>query len=92
LQLHLNGLPGQPVDVSGFGGQDLGVLELDTMSPADAMFGYGRFVLMSQTNVSVVLLDPGINGTASLHNVNLTTFARLEFSVPSRHSPAKGNQ
>jgi hypothetical protein len=44
------------------------------MSPADAIFGYGRFVRMSQTNVSVVLLDPGINGTASLHNVNLTTF------------------
>jgi hypothetical protein len=31
---------------------------------------------MSQTNVLVVLLDPGINGTASLPNVNLTTFAR----------------
>jgi hypothetical protein len=29
---------------------------------------------MSQTNVPVVLLDPGINGTASLPNVNLTTF------------------
>jgi hypothetical protein len=26
--------------------------------------------------MSVVLLDPGINGTASLPNVNLTTFAR----------------
>jgi hypothetical protein len=46
------------------------------MSPADAVFSYCRFVWMSQTNVSVVLLDPGINGTASLPNVNLTTFAR----------------
>jgi hypothetical protein len=45
------------------------------MSPADAVFSYGRFVWMSQTNVSVVLLDPGINGTASLPNVNLTTLA-----------------
>jgi hypothetical protein len=45
------------------------------MSPADAVFSYCRFVWMSQTNVSVVLLDPGINGTASLPNVNLTTFA-----------------
>jgi hypothetical protein len=45
------------------------------MSPADAVFSYCRFVRMSQTNVSVVLLDPGINGTASLPNVNLTTFA-----------------
>jgi hypothetical protein len=46
------------------------------MSPADAVFSYCRFVWMSQTNVPVVLLDPGINGTASLPNVNLTTFAR----------------
>jgi hypothetical protein len=30
---------------------------------------------MSQTNVPVVLLDPGVNETASLPNVNLTTFA-----------------
>jgi hypothetical protein len=30
---------------------------------------------MSQTNVPVALLDPGINGTASLPNENLTTFA-----------------
>jgi hypothetical protein len=60
--------------------------ELDTMSPADAVFSYCRLVWMSQTNVSVVLLDPGINGTASLPNVNLATFSctRLEFSVPGR--------
>jgi hypothetical protein len=31
---------------------------------------------MSQANVSVVLLDPGINRTASLPNVNLTKFAQ----------------
>jgi hypothetical protein len=41
MQLNLNGLPDQPVHVSGFGGQDLGVLELNTMCPADAVFGYG---------------------------------------------------
>jgi hypothetical protein len=39
------------------------------------MFSYCRLVWMSQTNVPVVLLDPSINGTASLPNVNLTTFA-----------------
>jgi hypothetical protein len=66
----------QPVHVSGFGGHDLGVLELDAMSPADAMYRYCRLVWMSQTNVPVVLLNPGINGTASLPNVILTTFAR----------------
>jgi hypothetical protein len=40
MQLDLNGHFDQPVHVSGFGGQDLGVLELDTMSLADAMFSY----------------------------------------------------
>jgi hypothetical protein len=49
---------------------------LDAMSLADAVFSHCRFVWMSQTNVPVVLLDPGINGTDSLPNVNLTTFAR----------------
>jgi hypothetical protein len=74
MQLDLNGLPNHPVHVSGFG-QVLGVLELDAMSLVDAMFGYGRFVQMSQMNVLVVLLYPGIIGMASLPNVNLITFA-----------------
>jgi hypothetical protein len=75
MQIDLNGLFDKPVHVSGFGGQDRGVLELDTMSPADVMFSYCRLVWMSQMNVPVVLLDPTINGTASLPNVNLATFA-----------------
>jgi hypothetical protein len=75
MQLDLSGLFDQLVHVSGFGGQDLGVLEPDTMSPVDAMFSYCQLVWMSQTNVPVVLLVPGINGTASLPSVNLTTFA-----------------
>jgi hypothetical protein len=39
------------------------------------LLGHGRFIWMLETNVTVVLLDPGVNGTASLPNVNLTTFA-----------------
>jgi hypothetical protein len=58
MQLDLNGLPEQLIHVSGFGGQDLGVLEMDMMSAANAKFSYGRFVWMSHTNVPVVLLDP----------------------------------
>jgi hypothetical protein len=41
MQLDLGGLPNYPVYISGFDGQDLGVLKLDAMSPADAMFDYG---------------------------------------------------
>jgi hypothetical protein len=52
------------------------------MSPAGAVFSHCRFVWLSQTNVPVVLLDPGINRTASLRNVNLTTFA--QYAVHTR--------
>jgi hypothetical protein len=69
MQLDLNGLPDYLVHVSGFGGQDLGILELDAMPPAGSVFGYSRFVWMSQTNVPVVLFDPGINGMASMPNI-----------------------
>jgi hypothetical protein len=58
MELNLNGLFDQPVHVSGFGGQDLGVLELDTMSPADAMFSHCRLVWMSQMNVPVSMEQP----------------------------------
>jgi hypothetical protein len=74
-QVDLSFLHNHPGHVSGFDGQDRGVLELDTMSPDDTVFGHGQFVWTSQTNVPVVLLDPGVNGTASLSNVNLTTLA-----------------
>jgi hypothetical protein len=62
------------------------VLELDMMPPADAMFSYCRLVWMSQMNFPVVLLDPGINGTASLPNVNLTIFAGYGVHAWSFHS------
>jgi hypothetical protein len=61
------------------------------------VFSHCRFVWLSQTNVPVVLLDPGINRTASLPNVNLTAFAR--YAVDTRsfqsqvilHGPKKIN-
>jgi hypothetical protein len=56
------------------------------MSPAEAVFSHCRFVWMSQTNVPVVLLDPGINRTASLPNVNLTTLARCAVDTRRFHS------
>jgi hypothetical protein len=38
------------------------------------VFGHGSFVWMLQTDVALVLLEPGLDGTAGLHNVDLTTF------------------
>jgi hypothetical protein len=40
MQFDLSGLLDKPVRVTGFGGQELGVFKLDTMSLADAMFSY----------------------------------------------------
>jgi hypothetical protein len=56
------------------------------MSPADAVFSHCRFVWLSQTNVPMVLLDPGINGRVSLPNVNLTTLARYAVDTRSFQS------
>jgi hypothetical protein len=36
---------------------------LDAVFPVDAVFSHCRFVWLSQTNVPVVFLDPGINRT-----------------------------
>jgi hypothetical protein len=69
MKIDLSGLPDHLVHVSGFDAQDLGVLELNVMSLADAVFSYGQCVWISQTNTPVMLLDPGINRTASLPNV-----------------------
>jgi hypothetical protein len=55
MQLDPSGLPHHPVHVSGFGGQDLGVLELDAMSSADAVFGYGRFVWIHDLFIALIM-------------------------------------
>jgi hypothetical protein len=83
MKLDLNSLPDYPVHVSGFGGWDAGgVLELDAMAQADAVFGYRRFILMLQTYVSVVFLDPGFSGTASLST--LAGYAVHAYSLGSQ--------
>jgi hypothetical protein len=48
---------------------------LNVVAQVDAVFGHGRFVWMLQTNVALVLLDPGLDGTAGLTDVDLTTLA-----------------
>jgi hypothetical protein len=51
------------------------------------VFSHYRFVWLGQTNVPVVFLDPGINRTASLPNVNLTTLAR--YAVDAREDSSE---
>jgi hypothetical protein len=58
------------------------------MVQAYAVFSHGRFVWMLQTDVPVVLLDPGFNGMASLLNIDLTTFAGYAVYASSLKSQA----
>jgi hypothetical protein len=46
---------------------------LDAVVQVDAVFSHGGFVWMLQTDVALVLLDPGLDRTASLPDVDLTT-------------------
>jgi hypothetical protein len=59
-------------------------LELDAVFPVDAVFSHCRFVWLSQMNVPVVFLDPGINRTASLPNVS------FHLSILVHHGPPWG--
>jgi hypothetical protein len=54
-------------------GQDTGVLKLDAVTQVYSMLSYSWCVQMIQSDVLVVLLDPGLNSTPSLSNVDLPT-------------------
>jgi hypothetical protein len=60
---------------SGIRGQVSGVLRLDTVTQVYSVFGHGLFVRIIQPEVPVAFLDPGLNVTPGLTNVDLTTFA-----------------
>jgi hypothetical protein len=49
---------------------------LDAVVQVDAVFGHGGFIWMLQMDVALVLLDPSLEGTAGLPNVDLTTLAK----------------
>jgi hypothetical protein len=46
---------------------------LNAVTGTAAMFSQGRFVWLLQTDVPLMLLDPGLDGMAGLPNVDLTT-------------------
>jgi hypothetical protein len=71
VRIILNGLPDLPVSM--FCGEDSGVLELNAVPQVDAVFGHGGFFWILQTDVALVLLNPGLVGTAGLPDVDLIT-------------------
>jgi hypothetical protein len=41
IELNLNGLPNDAINVSGFSGEDGGIVKLNAVSQVDAVFSYG---------------------------------------------------
>jgi hypothetical protein len=46
VEFNLNGLPDNVVHISGFGGEDGRIVELNSVSLVDTVFSYGRLVRM----------------------------------------------
>jgi hypothetical protein len=62
----------QKTGVSGFGGEDGGVVRLDVAPQVDTVLRHGWLVRTFQTDMLLVLLQPSVNRTAHLPNVDLT--------------------
>jgi hypothetical protein len=71
MELNLNDLPNDATHVSGLSGEDGGIVKLNTVSQADSVFSHGRLVWIFKTDVPLMLLQPCVQGTACLHNVDL---------------------
>lgn len=66
VSLNLYGLPNYPVHEPRLGGEVSSVLELNVVAEVDAAFGHSIFVWLLQMDMVLVLLDPGLDGIASL--------------------------
>jgi hypothetical protein len=71
MELNLNGLPNNAIHVLCFSSEVRGNVKLYAVSQVDAVFSHGGFVWMFKTDVSLMLLQPRVHGTASLPNVDL---------------------
>jgi hypothetical protein len=50
-------------------------VDSDAVAQVDAVFGHGGIVWMMQTDVALVFLDIGLDGTAGLPELDMTTLA-----------------
>ena len=74
VQLKPKCLTDKSVHVTGFGREDLSVVEVNEEIIVEPMFRHRRFVWVSKLYVPVVLLYSGLNRLTSLSDVLLTTF------------------
>jgi hypothetical protein len=56
VEFSLNGFPNSAVCVSGFHGEDCGIVGLNAVSLADTMFNHSQLVWMIQSDVLLMLL------------------------------------
>jgi hypothetical protein len=73
MELSLSGLPNSAIHVSGFSGEDGGIVRLDAVSPIGAVFSYSLLVWMFWSHMSLMLLKSGVHGMACLANVDPAT-------------------
>lgn len=66
-------LPDEMIRVSGFCGEDAGVMELDAMSQENAVLRHSCLDRMFYPDMSMVLFQPGVDRTACLSDVDLAT-------------------
>jgi hypothetical protein len=77
MEFDFSYFPCDVVHLSGFGKKKAGVMDLDSVAQIDTVFSHGWFTWMIQTDVLVMLLDPGLSGTVSLPSAELTTQGTL---------------
>jgi hypothetical protein len=96
MKFNFYGFSNNAVHVSCFCGEYGGAIEMNTVFLVDAVLGYGRLVRIFQTDVAFMFFQSGVDGVASLPNVDFATLIRSsETSVliraTRRHLPEDDN-
>jgi len=65
-ELQLSRLPENSVHAAGFGRENSGFLEFKEVIVAETLFHHRWFACLSKPHVPVVLIESGLNGSASL--------------------------
>jgi len=83
-----NSLLDEPNHVAGFGGEDFGFLSLLKTLVVEPLFCYRRIVVLREQSLPLVLLQPGLNSTVGLSDINLAALpGTLHISGPGLFSP-----
>jgi hypothetical protein len=81
-------LPVDEIHVSGFGGEDTGVMELDLVPQVDAVLCYGWLVQVFQPDIPMfgILQGPELGPFTFHPHISLRTIVMLSCHLPSLSS------